>query len=500
MQEKFEKEKETTRNEINFNENISRVGSIENNTNTLIEAEEVRPNEITEDSQTNKTEEDFEVEIVVEEDEKQENNVVDNDVTEPEEESVPIILDRDLIKDNIEIIIDAEDLKNTNYKKIEKPNVAEIKIEEKTTISKTNTNTDTPKQAFKGTKKRNPKYWKFDPDDEPEIVVPVVKEKPKRNPKYWKFDPDEFPLEQPSKPVEIKKKRNPKYWKLDPEEENLYNVMDTGKTEPIKSIPEKRKRNPKYWKFDPDEEETEKADEKSENISTKPKNTEKPVEKSIQPSFKGTKKRNPKYWKFDPDEFVSEDEVKTKSVAKPRRNPKYWKFDPDEELDIIKKSQKEIKTEIKTENENEKEAEKKKNYWNIEESTTENTIIINQEEEEKPKKNKYWKIEEIENNIVPKEVIKEKEPIKKNKYWKTDENEKQNEEVEEDSLIRKNKYHKTEEKPLDPVQEKLIETQRGMYWKLDDAEKLSKTKTQTKDDQIKTKGYYNIQYFINRKI
>ncbi|XP_060837099.1 golgin subfamily A member 6-like protein 24 isoform X1 [Rhopalosiphum padi] len=496
--EKFEKEEETTRNEVNLNESVSAINEIENHDNGIIEAEEISTNETTENNQAHKVEEeDSEIEIVNEEEENLENNslnVVENEVIEPKEEIVPIILDKDVVNNNVEIIIDIEDIKINNANKIVEPSVTKIQVQETIETTNANIKTETPKQLFKGTKKRNPKYWKFDPDDEPENTVPIVKPKPKRNLKYWKIDPDEFPLEQAPKPAEPPKLRNPKYWKLDPEEEKLYKLEEAKKTEQIKSVPQKGKRNPKYWKFDPDEETKEVNVEKSSTIDST-------LKQDVNQIFKGTKKRNPKYWKFDPDEY--EDEIKKEPVVKAKRNPKYWKFDPDNELDEPNKMAKEDKTEEK--------AHKKNKYWKTDEQTediienkeedkskqnkykkvdesNEDIKKIDQKEEEKPKKNKYWKAEEVE-NIIPKEVITPEEPIaKKNKYWKTEETEKPKEVKDEDITIKKNKYWKTEEKPVDPVKEKLIETQRTMYWKLDEEVKPSKWEKDTKNEKIKTTG------------
>jgi len=56
---------------------------------------------------------------------------------------------------------------------------------------------------------------------------------------------------------------------------------------------------------------------------------------------------------------------------------------------------------------------------------------------------------------------------------------------DEDTSSKKNKYW-TEEKPVDAVKEKLIETQRSMYWKLDEEKKSSKWEKQTKNENIKT--------------
>ncbi|CAI6364358.1 unnamed protein product [Macrosiphum euphorbiae] len=523
--EKFEKEEEATRDEVNLNEGFNERNEIKNNVNEVNDAEEIRPLDITEKNQTyNTAEEDSEIEIVSEEEENPENNsvsAIENEVTEPEKESVPIILDKDVVNNNVEIIIDVEDIKNKNADKIVEPIANKIQVEEKIEATNVNKNMETPKQSFKGTKKRNPKYWKFDPDDEPENSVPIVKPKPKRNLKYWKIDPDEFPLEQAPKPAETPKLRNPKYWKLDPEEEKLYKLAEAKKTEDIiKSVPQKGKRNPKYWKFDPDEEEIG-VDNK------KPSTIDDTLKQSSNQMFKGTKKRNPKYWKFDPDEY--EEEIKKEPVAKPKRNPKYWKFDPDNELEEHKKTVEENKIEKDTHKKNkywkmdepteeikilgdkEEDKTKQNKYWETNESNkdtkqidkkeedkskqnkywktneqNEDTKTIDQKDEEKPKKNKYWKTEEVENNI-PNEVIKQEEPIaKKNKYWKTEETEKQNEVKDEDTTSKKNKYWKTGEKPVDAVKEKLIETQRSMYWKLDEEKKSSKWEKQTINENIKT--------------
>ncbi|XP_027840757.2 golgin subfamily A member 6-like protein 22 isoform X1 [Aphis gossypii] len=494
--EKFEKEEETTRDEVNLNENISAINEIDNRDNEVIEAEEINTHETTEKTQVYKTEEeDNEIEIVSEEEENLENNsihVVENEVIEPKEEIVPIILDKDVVNNNVEIIIDVEDIKIKNSDKIVEPSVT--KVQETIETTKSNIEIEIPKPLFKGTKKRNPKYWKFDPDDEPENTAPIIKPKPKRNLKYWKIDPDEFPLEETPKPVETPKLRNPKYWKLDPEEEKLYyKLMEAKKTEQTKSVPQKGKRNPKYWKFDPDEETKTDNTEKSSTID----NT---LKQDLNQNVKGTRKRNPKYWKFDPDEY--EDVIKKEPVAKVKRNPKYWKFDPDNELDEPNKTVEEVKTE--------NEAHKKNKYWKIDENAEDTKIIENKEEdkskqnkyrktnepnedtkkvdekeEEKPKKSKYWKTEEVEN--IPKEVITPEEPIaKKNKYWKKEETEKQKEVKDEDITSKKNKYWKTEEKPVDPIKEKLMETQRTMYWKLDEEEKSSKWEKHTKNEKIKT--------------
>lgn len=523
--EKFKKEEETTRDEVNLSEGVSEINEIENNVNAVIDAEEIHPLEITEKNQTYKTEEeDSEIEIVSEEEENLENNnisAIGNEIIEPEKETLPIILDKDVLNNNVEIIIDVEDIKIKNADKIVEPIVTKIQVEKTIETTNVDNKMETPKQLFKGTKKRNPKYWKFDPDDEPENSVPIVKQKPKRNLKYWKIDPDEFPLEQTPKPVETPKLRNPKYWKIDPEEEKLFKLAEAKKTEEkIKPVPQKQKRNPKYWKFDPDEEKIEVDNEKHSIID----NTSKQSSNQI---FKGTKKRNPKYWKFDPDEY--EDEIKKEPVAKVKRNPKYWKFDPDNEHDEPKK--------IDEENKMEKDTHKKNKYWKLDEPTEDIKIIDNKEEdkpkqnkywktnestkdtkkidqkeedkskqnnkywktnepnedtktidpkdEEKPKKNKYWKTEEVE-NIIPNENIKQEEPIaKKNKYWKAEETEKQKE-VKDEETSKKNKYWNTDEKPVDPVKEKLIETQRSMYWKLDEEEKSSKWEKQTKKENVKT--------------
>ncbi|XP_060874907.1 trichohyalin-like isoform X1 [Metopolophium dirhodum] len=497
--EKFEKEKETTRDEVNLNEGVNERHEIKNNINEVNDAEEIRPLDITEKNQTyNTAEEDSEIEIVSEEEENPENNsvsAIENEVIEPEKESVPIILDKDVVNNNVEIIIDVEDIKIKNADKIVEPIANEIQVEETIETTNVNKNMETPKQLFKGTKKRNPKYWKFDPDDEPENSVPIVKQKPKRNLKYWKIDPDEFPLEQAPKPAETPKLRNPKYWKIDPEEEKLYRLAEAKKTEDIlKSAPQKGKRNPKYWKFDPDEELIGVENKKHSTVDDT-------LKQSSNQIFKGTKKRNPKYWKFDPDEY--EDEIKKEPVAKAKRNPKYWKFDPDNELEEHKKTVEENKIEKDTHKKNkywkmdepteeikiledkEKDKSKQNKYWKTDESNKD-TKTIDQKDEEKPKKNKYWKTEEVENNI-PNEVIKEEEPIaKKNKYWKTEETEKQNEVKDEDTTSKKNKYWKTGEKPVDAVKEKLIETQRSMYWKLDEEKKSSKWEKQTKNENIKT--------------
>ncbi|KAL4092376.1 hypothetical protein QTP88_026891 [Uroleucon formosanum] len=499
--EKFEKEEETTRDEVNSNEGVNERIEIENNVNEVNNAEEIRPLDIIEKNQTyNTAEEDSEIEIVSEEEENPENisiSTIENEVIEPEKESVPIILDKDVVNNNFNIIIDVEDIKIKNADKIVEPIASKTQVEETIETTNVNKNTEPPKQLFKGTKKRNLKYWKFDPDDEPEnaVPIPVVKQKPKRNLKYWKIDPDEFPIEQEPKPAETPKLRNPKYWKLDPEEEKLYKLAEAKKTEEItKTVPQKNKRNPKYWKFDPDEEEIG-VDSKKHSIN------DDTLQQSSNQIFKGTKKRNPKYWKFDPDEY--EDEIKKEPVVKAKRNPKYWKFDPDNELDEPKR--------VVEENKIEKDTHKKNKYWKLDEPTEEVKILedkeedkskqnkywktneqnegtktIEQKDEEKPKKNKYWKTEEVENNI-PNEVIKQEEPIaKKNKYWKTEETEKQKEVKDEDTTTKKNKYWKTEEKPVDPIKEKLIETQRSMYWKLDEEKKSSKLEKQTKNENIKT--------------
>jgi len=477
FQEKFEKKEETTREEIDLSVNTN--NEIENNDNIVVEVEEIRPNEITGDQTHQTDDDDNEVEIVSEEDENPENlniEMVETNVVEPEKEIVPIILDENLVKNNVEIIIDIDDIKIKNYE--QKVESSAIEIEEKVEITKVNINTETPKQAFKGTKKRNPKYWKFDPDDEPENVKPVVKERPKRNLKYWKFDPDEFPLEQPSKPAETPKRRNPKYWKIDPEEEKLFNLAEASKDEEKKSVPTKKKRNPKYWKFDPDEEETENIDGTNETKPTKSETTGETLEQGTTQVFKGTKKRNPKYWKFDPDEFVSEEKSKKEPVTKRKRNPKYWKFDPDEDFNEIKKPAEEIKTE--------KEVTKKSKYWKTDEPVEDEKVIVEKEEDE-PEKNKYWKKEEVE-NITPKEVIKQVEPgTKKNKYWKTEETEKQKEPVKEEDKTKNKNYRKTGQQHVDSVQEKLIETQRSMYWKLDDEEKSLKSERKEEKAKI-TRG------------
>ncbi|XP_025415816.1 sarcalumenin isoform X2 [Sipha flava] len=484
--EKSEKKEETTRSEINVSESENTINANEKIDNVVIEFEKTQQVELPEENQTNKTEEeDEEINIVSADDESPEPdviNIVENKVIEPEEKPVTIILNKDQIKDNVEIIVDVETIKIEKNEKIQEPIIAEVKVEEKIE-NKVNTNLETPKQVFKGTKRRNPKYWKFDPDEETEEVVPVVK-KPKRNLKYWKIDPDEFPPEEPPKPVEVPKPRNPKYWKLDPEEEKLYNLLKAKKAEEIKSAPKKSKRNPKYWKFDPDEEEIEKTSKKSEDNPEKSTTKEKISERETNQIFKGTKKRNPKYWKFDPDEFVEVEEVK-KPIVKPKRNPKYWKFDPDEEIVEIKKPVEEKKEE--------KEVNKKNKYWNTDDQTVETQKIVDKKEEEQPKKNKYWKKEEVE-NVKPIEVTKPEEPAtKKNKYWKTEETEVQKEVKEEDNT-KKNKYWKSDEKPVDAVQEKLIETQRGMYWKLDNEEKPSKDKKiKSTEDKIRVEEDLSVE-------
>ncbi|VVC42378.1 Hypothetical protein CINCED_3A020672 [Cinara cedri] len=497
--EKFEKKEETTGSEINLNDVVVTNINEQNN----VTNEEVHPSEVVEDSQSNKTEEEDEIAIVSEEDEISENisSVDEKEVIEPITETLPIILDKDLVKDNIQITIDIGDISIKNNGNLKESSLPEIKIEEKVDITKTNT--EPPKQIFKGTKKRNSKYWKFDPDDESENSAPIVKAKPKRNLKYWKIDPDEILLEEAPKPVETPKRRNPKYWKIDPEEEKLYNQAEANKKEEnIKPV--KSKRNPKYWKFDPDEEETKKSDDTNEVRLTEPAANEKISEQSTKEVFKGTKKRNPKYWKFDPDEFVTQDEIKKEPETKKKRNPKYWKFDPDEDLDKPEKQEVEKK---------EEKVGKKSKYWKIDETvkdTVEDSKIIVEKEEEKPKKNKYWKIEEPSNDIkiekkeevvakttqykktepVENIVTKQEEPTtKKNKYWKTEETEKPKEEVKEEDIKKKNKYWKTDEKPADPIQEKIIETQRDMYWKLDEEAKSSKLeKPATEEKATKTKA------------
>lgn len=479
-----------------LNDNV--VTDINENNNIIIE--EIHPSEVTENDQTSKTEVEDEIAIISEEDSENSSTVNKKEIIEPIKETLQIILDKNLINDNIQITIDIDDIKIKNDEKLEEPSLPEIKKEKKVDITKIDN--EPPKQAFKGTKKRNPKYWKFDPDEEPENSAPVVKPKPKRNLKYWKIDPDEILLEETPKPVDIPKIRNPKYWKIDPEEEKLYIQAEANKKEEnIKPV--KSKKNPKYWKFDPDEEETKESDETNElKLIVTNENT---LEQGTKEVFKGTKKRNPKYWKFDPDEFVTQDKINKEPETKKKRNPKYWKFDPDEDLDKLEKP-------IIIEKNAEK-VEKKSKYWNIDESvkdTVVDTKIIADKEEEKPKKNKYWKIEEptddikiiekIEDvipkisqdkkpeqvdNIVPKQ---EKSTTKKNKYWKTEETEKPKEEVkEDDDTKKKNKYWKTDEKSVDPIQEKIIETQKDMYWKLDDEVKSSNLKKPIKDKTTKTK-------------
>lgn len=449
------------------------INTHENNGNSLIEDKEIYLNDISENEQKNKrsNKDDDEVTIISEDDENLEKStikVIEKEVIEPEKEIIPIILDKDLVQNNVEIIIDVEDIQTDKDNKLEKPSIIKTKIE----TTKVNTNIETPKQPFKGTKKRNPKYWKFDPDDEPvnNNAAPIVKQKHKRNMKYWKFDPDEFPLEQPSISAPTPKRRNPKYWKLDPEEEKLYYETEASKTEQIKPVPKRTKRNPKYWKFDPDEEDSEEKNEINEVKPVKNEDITKNLKSSSKQIFKGSKKRNPKYWKFDPDEFETE-EIKKEQVTKKKRNPKYWKFDPDETFDDLKKPIEEKEVEKEIEKEVEKVVEKVNKYWKTNEPT-ENKIIVEKQDKEKTKNNKYWKTEEID---------KQKDGIK-----------------EEDAISKKNKYWKKEEKPVDPIKEKLIETQRSMYWKLDDQIKLeSKDEKITITEGQKFTNFYVILYFLH---
>ncbi|XP_050429146.1 titin isoform X2 [Adelges cooleyi] len=461
--ENIEEKGESPRKEISIEE----VANVINEQNDVNRIDEIQPDAIAETPDTDKADEDTEDEISVEEETATENktnteendveeaNTEENDVKEANteendlEETISIIIDENLVKDNADILIDVKDFNKEDNIKISEPENSKadnekINIDEEI-IKKKNVPVQT--QTFKGTKKRNPKYWKFDPDEFPleEETVQVTEKKRKKNPKYWKFDPDEDELvsdkgetttaqtkdetlitDKTTYPVfKGTKKRNPKYWKFDPDEFPL-------EEETVKVSEKKRKRNPKYWKFDPDEEES--TDEKSTVKATNVNKETKSTKKSTEPVFKGTKKRNPKYWKFDPEEFPQEEEIKVEPVKKGKRNPKFWKFDPDENPEG-KEPEKDFKVKVDT---------KENKYSKVEKSklklSKEEQIVI-----ETKKKNKYWKTEETEEEVLEKGI---RDESKKEEH-----------------------YSKTDDKPEESNQAKLIDS---MYWKIEDEKPIKR--------------------------